>query len=244
MWYPLYLRGIFFTSIAMWLENLGVFVVFAIFVCWFFLDWRQSKFYIPAIAVFLLCNEFRFQSDSRLNFIVLFPLWVIPAIVAILSAFTRMIAAPNHPLTRGAVCGWCILFVVLFTLSGVLGTKKQIGRTTPIWNEMEAEAAIWIQKNVPYDAGFVGLCSARDFTAVLTGRQIFCVDVNGSAHFGLGDSMVDVVANLWQNSAHVGALPPAVKYWVDSTGASETRFSHPWSIAFSNRGLKIYYRNF
>jgi hypothetical protein len=150
-----------------------------------------------------------------------------------------MIATPEHPRTRGAVCGWCILFVTLFTLSGILGTKKQIGRTTQLWTQLELEASDWVVRNVNYDAGFVGLCADRDFVSILTGRQIFCVDQKTADHFGLDDSTSEDVASLW-NSTYVGRLPSAVRYCAVRTGSE--KLPDAWRSVFANGEVQIYER--
>jgi hypothetical protein len=221
MWYPLYLRGIFFTSIAMWLENLGFFAFFAIVVCWFWLDKNQIKIYLPGMSVFLLCNYCRFQAESRLNFVVLYPLWIVPAVVAVATSFRKMVASSSDSLAQGAVCGYCVLFVVLCTLSGVLGARKQLGQKTKIWTDGQSEIARWITASSNMDAGFTGNCSEIAFVAVLTGRPVGCVE--HPEHFGLGSGS-GPGANLQGIDYAIGTAPVG------------------WALAYSSGSTTIYQR--
>jgi hypothetical protein len=243
MWYPLYLRGIFFTAVAMWLENLGLFVILSLLVCWFFLDQGQVKFYLPSACVFMACNYCSFQPESRLNFVVLFPLWVAPAVVAVLTSFKKMIGIPKCPQTRGTVCGWTILFVVLCTLSGVLGTRKQFGANEELWGEKEADTGRWIDSDTKGAAVFFGNCSDLTFIPVMTGRQILCVD--NARHFGLRDSgeAARVASAFWRNPADVTAIPEEVDYVVDrADNPNIKKASEVWILAFFGQNASVYER--
>jgi hypothetical protein len=222
MWYPLYLRGIFFTSIAMWFENLGCFIFFAIVVCWFWLKKNQIKFYLPAISVFILCNFCRFQTESRLNFIVLFPLWMVPAVVVVASMFREMVLSSKDRQIQGAVCGYCVLFVILCTFSGMLGIRKQYSETKMLWNSSEREVAKWIVGNTRENARFTGNCSKNLVVAMLTGRAVSCVP--NLEHFGLPNYKREIEISR-EIEYSIGEQPPG------------------WSLVYSVGDMMIYQRS-
>jgi hypothetical protein len=175
--------------------------------------------------------------------VILFPLWIAPAVVAVISSFKRMIATSNHAQTRGAVCGYCILFVILFTLSGILGIQKQMHGIDYLWSSSELEIANWIRANVGSNSAFSGNCPSIAFVAVLTGRPVYCVE--HSDHFGLlrSDECRPIVTELFEIPGQLSALPPSIEYFIAvSNGSIFETDSQGWSLRYASESASIYQR--
>jgi hypothetical protein len=109
----------------------------------------------------------------------------VPAAVAVASSLRKMTSVSHDRQTQGILCGYCVLFVALCTLSGMLGIWKQSSEMAQLWVSGVGEIARWIAGNARPDASFTGNCSKTLFLAVLTGRTVSWV--NDAEHFDLPD---------------------------------------------------------
>ena len=239
MWSSLSDRGVIMPAVMLWLENLGVFSILSLLVCWGFLSGKQVRFYLPGVAVFVVCNLVKFQEESRLNFVVLYPFWVSLAVVAVASSFQGVMNLTEDAHTKGALCAWCILFVSLSSLSGMLGVTRQFNNRTTLWSAIEQKASEWIQTGTKYNSVFLGNCSRVDASVVLGGRRVFCIDSSARSHAGFRvDKAAATVANFWRNPK---MAIPHVTHAVDEGDVLST---HPdvWTPLYTFGQLSVYRR--
>ena len=241
MWSPLSLRGVSFPSIALWVENLGIFAILSLVVCWAFLNSDQIRFYLPGIAVFILCNLVRYQAESRLNFIVLFPLWVSLAVVVVATIFQQLVNLSEDEHTRGAICAWCCLFVTLSSLSGVLAIPKQFTNRTYLWTPVEQKASEWIRSDTKYNSVFLGNCSRVDVSVMLGGRRVFCIDQTTLTRAGFKQTNAPaILQQFWINPSDTSSIPQ-VTHAIDETEVLSTS-PNSWTPLYTFGHLSIYRR--
>jgi hypothetical protein len=171
IWTDYFLRG--FSAMAsrlLWWNSLSVFVTISVFHCWFALNERQIKFYLPSICIFVISNFLRYQSGAMNNTKVFFAGWYLIAVVCA-AEFIIKLYRSRFTIFRFVA----IVFLIEMSATSVCCFIQTARFRQLLLDEHSVVYSHWIDENVPIDAialtdshGYSPFCIAGGRTSLMS----------------------------------------------------------------------------
>jgi hypothetical protein len=236
MWQHLTNNGVFFAPFRMWFDNLGIFAIVSLMLCWFFLDWHQRKFYLASFFIFCCANIIRIRGDMALQLSVLYPLWMTVAAPCVALALSEWSKWPDDHQLKGAFTAFSMFFVIGMSASSVLGIIRQVEARRSLWDQEYRDAGAWIIENTALDDVFVAHGDSVEIVGCIAGRALYSVDGEWSKGIK-NEKRNEKLAQFFEGTF---SLVPEAKYVVRALGGA--RFANEmqsWESVYENSAVVV-----
>lgn len=153
-----------------WLKNLGLYLIFLIvsfFIVKKYTHWNKIiTFYLPALAIWVICNIFVFQPWEFDN-MKIFIFWFLLSIIMIALCFNYLIEKNKLFFKILAI----ILFLITI-LPGLLTTYRELKVNFVLYTKADVELADFVKKNTKSNEIFLSTDQHNNPISSLAGRQI------------------------------------------------------------------------
>ena len=166
-------EGYFYAEYYIWFQCLGFFPLFALVICWFFLDKEQIKIYLPTIPVFLICCLIQMQYYVNFNIKYLYPTWGVLASIMVPIVLRNIASKIKDEEVQGSFIALSLILVFTTVVSSFMGLNRQWKNYSPKWNEQYEKVAEHLIKNTNRNAVFYSSGYLYNPVTILAGRTLF-----------------------------------------------------------------------
>jgi hypothetical protein len=225
----------------LWWNSLSVFVIITVFHCWFALNERQIKFYLPSICIFVISNFLRYQSGAMNNSKVFFAGWYVIAVVCA-AEFIITLYRSSFAIFRFIA----IVFLIEMSATSVCCFIQTARLRYLLLDEQSIIYSHWIDENVPIDAiaftdrhGHSPFCIAAGRTSLMSFvGWTHSLGIDSTARMSLLDRIIEsdftpslVVAN--------GVSYAEIISWLMSNFSIGER-DRNWNLVFREGRIQLY----
>ena len=160
-----------FLFLKIWWDSLSTFVVFAIFLVWFTLDFPQVRRYLPTIGIFIVSNFVRYQPGAMDNTKVFIASWLPLASAAVAHLVSYVGSKAMRTKDFGVFFALCVTVACFLASSAVSVIKFNMYEYT-LFSEADRNFGLWAMENSHPDAVFMSSWWHAHPAMVLGGRAI------------------------------------------------------------------------
>jgi hypothetical protein len=225
------------TCLWMWWESLSIFLIIALFHCWFHMNEFQTDAYIPAFCTFLLANILRFQPGAMDNTKVFIVAWY-PLACCAVSQFLVTFFSRTKILT--------VLLAFGATISGTLCIGKCLGMPWPVFSPQEMGAGLWAVENTPLESVFLTMNYPGVPVTAIAGRTGLMTFPGWAWTHGIYDrSRATLMSEMWRTASAKLFRDSNTKYVLKIMARQKEQFnvSHwdpGWSCVFSVLDVEVW----
>jgi hypothetical protein len=192
LWSVYIQKGHLFPALEYCFDWLGLFPLVAL-ICPLFLCYKHEQpLLLTAIITFSMSTQISLKNPKRFDSFM-FYFSVLPFCAVYFLAFLYRFATHRKisEELRGFFSCAAVALFILTVGSSVAGVRIQIWQSEKVWIEDDLNLAVWIRRNVPKNAVFLGIEREMSAVSALAGRISFVAPYETAFELGLNQTIVN-----------------------------------------------------